>query len=51
MLTYYPVGPLEDQTYVVIRRVPDGVSAVIYEHLSEQDAIDEADRLNKGGAQ
>ena len=47
MLTYYPVGPLEDQTYVVAYLTPGcKLGTVVYEHMSEQQAIDEARALN-----
>lgn len=47
MLNYFPVGPLEDQTYVVAHHVPGtAMRAVDIEHLNEQDAISEARKLN-----
>lgn len=47
MLTYFPVGPTEDQTYSVAYMTPGTkVAAVVYEHMNEQDAISEAARLN-----
>jgi hypothetical protein len=47
MLTHFPVGPTEDQTYMVAYMTPGTkVATIVYEHMSEQDARDEALRLN-----
>ena len=47
MLNHFPVGPLEDQTYLVAYLTPGcKVATVVYEHLNEKDAISEARRLN-----
>lgn len=48
MLTYFPIGPTEDQTYMVGYETPGcRVRTIVYEHLNEQDAIKEAARLNR----
>lgn len=51
MLNHYPVGPLEDRTYLVAYLTPGcKVATVVMEHLNEQDAISEARRLNASQA-
>jgi hypothetical protein len=48
MLAHFPVGPTEDQTYLVAYMTPGTkVATVVLEHMSEQDAISEARRLNR----
>jgi hypothetical protein len=47
MLTYFPVGPTEDQTYQVAYMTPGTrVASIVLEHLNERDAIGESKRLN-----
>jgi hypothetical protein len=47
MLTHFPVGPTEDQTYMVAYMTPGTkVATVVYEHMNETDAKDEVLRLN-----
>jgi hypothetical protein len=47
MLNHFPVGPTEDETYLVAYLVPGThVAAVVIEHLNEHTAISEAGRLN-----
>jgi hypothetical protein len=47
MLTYYPVGPFEDQTYSVAYLTPGcKLGTVVCEHMNEQQAIDEARERN-----
>lgn len=48
MLNHFPVGPTEDQTYLVAYMTPGTkVATVVLEHLNEQDAITQAKRLNR----
>lgn len=47
MLTHFAVGPTEDQTYQVAYMVPGTRTAsIVYEHLNEKAATEEAERLN-----
>lgn len=47
MLTYFPVGPNEDQCYLVAYMIPGTrVASIVFEHLNEQTAASEAQRLN-----
>lgn len=47
MLTHFPVGPNEDQCYLVAYMTPGTrVATIVIEHMNEQDAIREARRLN-----
>lgn len=47
MLTHFPIGPTEDQTYMVGYMTPGTkVATIVYEHMNERTAIEEADRLN-----
>lgn len=47
MLNHFPVGPSEDQTYLVAYLTPGtSVATVVLEHMNERDAISEARRLN-----
>lgn len=47
MLTYFPVGPNEDQCYLVAYMTPGTrVATVACEHMNEQTSIHEAARLN-----
>jgi hypothetical protein len=47
MLNYFPVGPNEDQCYLVAYFIPGTkVASIVLEHLSEQTTISEARRLN-----
>jgi hypothetical protein len=47
MLTHFAIGPTEDQTYMVGYMTPGTrVARIIYEHMSESTAIEEAERLN-----
>lgn len=47
MLTHFPVGPTEDQTYQVAYMVPGTrVAAIVCEHMNEQAAVEEARRRN-----
>lgn len=51
MLTHFPVGPNEDQCYLVAYMVPGTkVASIVLEHLNEQTAISEARRLNQDQA-
>lgn len=48
MLTHFPIGPTEDQTYMVGYLTPGTkVATIVYEHMNERTAIEEADRLNR----
>jgi len=48
MLDHFPVGPTEDQTYMVAYMTPGTrVATIVYEHMNEQTAIAEARRLNE----
>jgi hypothetical protein len=49
MLNHFPIGPAENQTYMVGYMTPGTrVATIVYEHMNEQTAIDEAKRLNAG---
>ncbi len=51
MLTHFAIGPYEDQTYcVACMHKGARVATVVYEHLTEQDAIKTADTINKAQA-
>jgi hypothetical protein len=48
MLTHFPIGPTEDQTYMVGYETPGcKVRTIVCEHMNEQDAISEAARRNR----
>lgn len=47
MLNFFPIGPTEDQTYMVGYDTPGcKVRTIVCEHMNEQDALQEARRLN-----
>ena len=47
MLIHFPIGPNEDQTYLVAYITPDTkIGTIVLEHLNESDAITEAAKLN-----
>lgn len=47
MLTYFAIGPTEEQTYLVAHLAPGCKTLpIVLEHLNEQDARHEASRLN-----
>lgn len=49
MLIHFPIGPNEDQTYLVAYITPGTkIGTIVLEHLNEHDAITEAARLNAG---
>lgn len=47
MLIHFPIGPNEDQTYLVAYITPGTkIGTIVLEHLNEHDAISESARLN-----
>jgi hypothetical protein len=51
MLTYFPVGPNEQQTWSVAYMTPGTrVASIVLEHMNEKAAIREAGKLNAAAA-